>query len=83
MNALKKIICVVFVLILIGLCACDSGGSGGYSRPQLSFNSSNSGSDNSDTMLNTTMALTEGYYTFSNALDFKFLSEYSCSTMLC
>ncbi len=74
MNTLKKTICVVFVFILIGLCACDSGGSGGNSRPQLSFNSSNSSSDNSDAMLNTTMALTEGYYTFSNALEFKFLS---------
>lgn len=74
MNFLKKLMCFVLVLLLLGLCSCDYGSSGYYSRPQDGFNSSNSGLDNSSITLNTSSILSAGCYTFSNALDFKFLS---------
>lgn len=78
MNSFKIIICLLIVLTVIGLTACGSGSSGGYSRPSFDFaNSSNSSggySSNTSSDQNVLAPLTAGVYTFYNAADYKYLS---------
>ncbi len=78
MNVLKVFLCILIVLSVISISACGSTDSGGYSRPDFSFNnSSNSSSvNNTSSMQNTvqSQSLSRGTYTFYNSADFKYLS---------
>lgn len=75
---MKKILCLIFVITLLCFVACDSGSSGGYSRPSFSYGNNNSYGSNSynntSSEDNKLAPLSAGVYTFFNAADFKYLS---------
>lgn len=75
---MKKILCLIFVITLLCFVACDSGSSGGYSRPSFSYGNNNSYGSNSYNSTssddNKLAPLSAGVYTFFNAADFKYLS---------
>ncbi len=78
MKLVKIFTCLIMVLSIIGLSACDSGSSGGYSRPSFNFNNSYNGGNGSNESSSQgsvqKQQLTSGTYTFYNAADYKYLS---------
>ncbi len=78
MSYIKVVLCIVIIASILMFSACDSGSSGGYSRPSFDFanssNSSNGYSSNTSGNQNVLAPLTSGVYTFYNTADYKYLS---------